>query len=134
MSTGAHEAVLITGGAGFIGTNVADHLIAAGWPVILYDNLSREGVARNLAWLRERHGERFEIELADVRDTTRLRGAVARAAHVFHFAAQVAAPKSRRGLRGQCTRDAQRPRGRPGRTGAAGAGLHLDEQGVRSAG
>ena len=43
--------VLITGGAGFIGTNLADRLLAAGVPVIIYDNLSRAGVETNLDWL-----------------------------------------------------------------------------------
>jgi CDP-paratose 2-epimerase len=86
--------ILITGGAGFIGTNLADRLLGAGWPVILYDNLSREGVSRNLAWLRQRHGERLEAEIADVRDAPRLRAAVARAGHVVHLAAQVAVTTS----------------------------------------
>src|SRR5436309_2520463 len=43
--------VLITGGAGFIGCNVAHRLLSAGERVILYDNLSRAGVKRNVAWL-----------------------------------------------------------------------------------
>jgi CDP-paratose 2-epimerase len=86
--------VLITGGAGFIGANVADRLAAAGDRVVVYDNLSRDGVARNLVWLRDRHGDRIEVEVADVRDTARLARAVERARHVFHFAAQVAVTTS----------------------------------------
>src|ERR1041384_2881805 len=57
--------VLITGGAGFIGTNLAHHYLSQGQPVLLYDNLSRPGVERNLAWLRQTHGELVQIELAD---------------------------------------------------------------------
>jgi CDP-paratose 2-epimerase len=38
--------VLITGGAGFIGCNVANRLLGGGQRVILYDNLSRAGVHR----------------------------------------------------------------------------------------
>ncbi|HXU60148.1 MAG TPA: GDP-mannose 4,6-dehydratase [Polyangia bacterium] len=86
--------VLITGGAGFIGANVADRLAAAGERVIVYDNLSRDGVSRNLAWLRARHGDRIEVEIADVRDGARVARAVERAGHVFHFAAQVAVTTS----------------------------------------
>ncbi|MFL5304289.1 MAG: SDR family NAD(P)-dependent oxidoreductase [Polyangia bacterium] len=86
--------VLITGGAGFIGANVADRLASADDRVIIYDNLSRDGVARNLAWLRARHGERIDVEVADVRDVARLSRAVERARHVFHFAAQVAVTTS----------------------------------------
>lgn len=85
---------LITGGAGFIGANLADRLASAGERVIVYDNLSRDGVARNLAWLRARHGDRIEAEVADVRDAARLARAVGRAGHVFHFAAQVAVTTS----------------------------------------
>jgi CDP-paratose 2-epimerase len=91
---GGDRPVLITGGAGFIGANVADRLASAGDRVIIYDNLSRDGVARNLAWLRARHGERIEVEVADVRDPARLSRAVERARHVFHFAAQVAVTTS----------------------------------------
>jgi CDP-paratose 2-epimerase len=91
---GADAPVLVTGGAGFIGTNVVDRLVTAGQRVIVYDNLSRDGVTRNLAWLQERHGDRVEVQVADVRDVERLRRAVDRASHVFHFAAQVAVTTS----------------------------------------
>jgi CDP-paratose 2-epimerase len=94
LATGAP--VLVTGGAGFIGTNVADRLASAGLRVIVYDDLSRDGVAHNLAWLRQRHGDRVEVEVADVRDAVRLRAVVDRASHVFHFAAQVAVTTSLR--------------------------------------
>src|SRR5881392_3438356 len=42
---------LITGGAGFIGCNVAHRLVSAGWDVVIWDNLCRRGANQNLAWL-----------------------------------------------------------------------------------
>jgi len=94
VSGEAEAPTLITGGAGFIGCNLADRLATMGERVIIYDNLSRNGAERNAAWLQRRHGDRIEIETADVRDRTRLRRSVARARHVFHFAAQVAVTTS----------------------------------------
>ena len=44
--------ILITGGAGFIGSNLADRLASQGHEVRIYDALSRPGVERNLGWLR----------------------------------------------------------------------------------
>ncbi|MBV8970734.1 MAG: NAD-dependent epimerase/dehydratase family protein [Sphingomonadaceae bacterium] len=86
--------VLITGGAGFIGANLADALAAAGHRVIVYDALTRPGVARNLTWLQSRHGERIEPVVADIRDGGRVADCAARAQAVFHFAAQVAVTTS----------------------------------------
>jgi CDP-paratose 2-epimerase len=86
--------VLITGGAGFIGTNLAHRLLSAGQPVLLFDNLSRSGVEQNLHWLRQTHGDLVQIEVADVRNPHALARAVTRASQVFHFAAQVAVTTS----------------------------------------
>ncbi|HKG21313.1 MAG TPA: GDP-mannose 4,6-dehydratase, partial [Blastocatellia bacterium] len=86
--------VLITGGAGFVGTNLADRLLSSGRPVLLFDNLSRPGVEQNLQWLRETHGDLVQVEVADVRDAHALSKAVGRASQVFHFAAQVAVTSS----------------------------------------
>lgn len=85
---------LITGGAGFIGTNLADRLLTSGRPVLVFDNLSRPGVEQNLRWLRERHGNRVHIEVADVRDRYALREAARAVGQVYHFAAQVAVTTS----------------------------------------
>jgi CDP-paratose 2-epimerase len=86
---------LVTGGAGFIGTNVADRLLEEGRRVRILDNLARPGVERNLRWLRSRHGERrLTVQLADVRDPAALREAVTGVDAVFHFAAQVAVTTS----------------------------------------
>jgi CDP-paratose 2-epimerase len=93
-STNARR-ILITGGAGFIGTNVADRLLEDGAGVIIYDNLSRDGVERNLSWLVERHGSgRVEVIKEDVRNSSELERAVHKAQAIYHFAAQVAVTTS----------------------------------------
>jgi CDP-paratose 2-epimerase len=86
--------VLITGGAGFVGTNLAQALLREGLPVRVFDNLSRPGVERNLSELKATYGERLQIEIADIRDPDRVRAAVRDARQVFHFAAQVAVTTS----------------------------------------
>jgi CDP-paratose 2-epimerase len=86
--------MLITGGAGFIGSNLADRLATEGYEVIIYDALSRAGVERNLAWLKARHGKRVISIVGDVRDEDRLVRAAADVKAVFHMAAQVAVTTS----------------------------------------
>ncbi|MBV8550535.1 MAG: GDP-mannose 4,6-dehydratase [Acidobacteriaceae bacterium] len=94
QSGGSETRVLITGGAGFIGTNLADRLLTEGCEVTLYDNLSRQGVGCNVTWLREKHGNKVRMEVGDVRDAAGLKSAVLSAGRVFHFAAQVAVTTS----------------------------------------
>lgn len=86
--------VLVTGGAGFIGSNLADRLAGRGHRVIVYDAMARAGVERNLAWLRQSHGARIEHVRADIRDADALAEAAGRAKAVFHMAAQVAVTTS----------------------------------------
>jgi CDP-paratose 2-epimerase len=86
--------VLITGGAGFIGTNLAAHLAGDGCEVVVFDNLSRPGVRGNLDWLRTVFDGQVEFLQADVRDAAAVRRAVAGCDAVFHFAAQVAVTTS----------------------------------------
>lgn len=86
--------MLITGGAGFIGCNLADHLAKDGLDVLVLDNLSRPGVERNWAWLRSRHGRAVSLQKADIRDAAALRHAVRDVQAVFHLAAQVAVTTS----------------------------------------
>ncbi|PTY08090.1 CDP-paratose 2-epimerase [Opitutaceae bacterium EW11] len=85
---------LITGGAGFIGTNLADRLLSMRRRVVLLDNLSRPGVEQNVKWLRARHPELLEVRIGDVRNAQVVAEAVRGASHVFHFAAQVAVTTS----------------------------------------
>jgi CDP-paratose 2-epimerase len=84
---------LITGGAGFVGTNLADRLARDGRRVRILDDLSRPGVSANLDWLEARHPS-LQVAIEDVRDAA----AVARAARgverIFHLAAQVAVTTS----------------------------------------
>lgn len=86
--------VLVTGGAGFIGCNIADRLAREGHNVIVYDSLARPGVERNLVWLQERHGGSIIPVIADVRDETEVAAAVRQAKAIFHMAAQVAVTTS----------------------------------------
>ncbi|HEX2539522.1 MAG TPA: NAD-dependent epimerase/dehydratase family protein [Caldimonas sp.] len=90
----AERPALITGGAGFVGANLAHRLLGDGRPVLILDNLSRPGVERNLAWLQQTHRRGLEVEVADIRDAEAVHRAVARAGFVFHFAAQVAVTTS----------------------------------------
>lgn len=85
---------LITGGAGFIGTNLADRLARDGRTVYVYDNLSRPGVERNLRWLQSEHGERVRFIYGDIRNANLVREAVQGMDSVFHLAAQVAVTTS----------------------------------------
>ncbi len=89
-----NQPTLITGGAGFVGTNLAHALLSEGQPVLLFDNLSRAGVEENWAWLRRTHGALVRLARDDVRDAEALKGAVCEAGQVFHFAAQVAVTSS----------------------------------------
>ncbi len=86
--------VLVTGGAGFIGSNLVADLAGRGQRVIVYDNLSRKGTAMNLEWLRDTCGDRVEFIEGDVADFPLLREAASRASVIYHFAAQVAVTTS----------------------------------------
>jgi CDP-paratose 2-epimerase len=86
--------ILVTGGAGFIGCNLADRLAAEGNDVRIFDALVRPGVEMNLDWLVRRHPRRISHVLADIRDASAVRDAVRDAEAVFHFAAQVAVTTS----------------------------------------
>ena len=86
--------MLVTGGAGFIGSNIANRLAGEGHDVLVYDALTRPGVERNLAWLQARHSKRISFVRGDVRDEDSLAGAARQASAVFHMAAQVAVTTS----------------------------------------
>jgi dTDP-L-rhamnose 4-epimerase len=85
--------ILITGGAGFIGSHLADELLHRGHTVRALDNLSPQvhgGGATRPAYLHQ------DVELirGDVRDATTLRRALAGVDAVFHFAAAVGVGQS----------------------------------------
>jgi CDP-paratose 2-epimerase len=85
---------LITGGIGFIGTNLSHRLLSDGHEVVLFDNLSRLGVQHNLDWLKAKHGRRLQFVQADVRDFDAVLMAIQNIDVVFHLAAQVAVTTS----------------------------------------
>jgi CDP-paratose 2-epimerase len=91
---GEEKPVLITGGAGFIGTNMADHLLSQDKPVIILDNLSRAGVLKNLQWLKNKWKNRVQIQVADIRNAHEVKKVVQKVSHIYHFAAQVAVTTS----------------------------------------
>ncbi len=86
--------VVITGGAGFIGTNLAARLLKMGHRVIIIDNLSRSSSQRNLQWLLDNHNNGLQVRICDICDSFKISELLKMAGTVFHFAAQVAVTKS----------------------------------------
>ena len=87
------ERVLITGGAGFIGSHLADELLAAGYRVRVLDNLSQQ--------VHGAHGLRpsyldpeVELQIGDVRDPLAVARALQGVNAVYHFAALVGVGQS----------------------------------------
>ncbi len=94
MKNAEKKPVLITGGAGFIGANLASHLLSQGEEVSIFDNLSRPGVEKNLEWLQREYPAGLSFVRGDILDSDEVRRAVSRAGFVFHLAAQVAVTSS----------------------------------------
>jgi CDP-paratose 2-epimerase len=87
--------IVVTGGAGFIGSNYVDRLLNRGEHVRIYDNLSRGGAAKNLAWIDETHGVgAYELVVGDVRDAALLTSSLMDADVIVHLASQVAVTTS----------------------------------------
>ena len=86
---------LVTGGAGFIGSNYVHRLVQRGEKVTIYDNLSRGGARRNLDWLNESFGEKaFNLVVGDVRDAALILDTARDADVIMHLAGQVAVTTS----------------------------------------
>lgn len=86
---------LVTGGAGFIGTNYVSRLLERGDDVIVYDNLSRTGTARNVQWLKDTYGENsFKLAEEDVRNASLLTAYASNVDVIVHLASQVAVTTS----------------------------------------
>ncbi|MEQ1765619.1 MAG: NAD-dependent epimerase/dehydratase family protein [Pyrinomonadaceae bacterium] len=87
--------VLITGGAGFIGTNLAEFYLSNNKRVMIYDNFSREGTRENVRWLMERYPKRLEVVEGDICWMNgEFQSLVEESEVVFHLAAQVAVTTS----------------------------------------
>jgi len=85
----------ITGGAGFIGSNYVHRLLQRGERVTIYDNLSRAGAPRNVAWLEETLGKNaFRLIVGDVRSADLLTESARDADVIVHLAGQVAVTTS----------------------------------------
>jgi len=85
---------VVTGGAGFVGTNLTARLVEDGCRVAVVDDLSRPGVDENARWLQSTFGRRVEVLVADIGDHWALRRALDGAGEVYHLAAQVAVTTS----------------------------------------
>ena len=83
---GNGKSALITGGAGFIGSHLAELLLDAGWEVFVLDDLST-GSERNVAHLRERRD--FHLVVDSVLKSSVVNELVHRCDVVFHLAAAV---------------------------------------------
>ena len=86
--------ILITGGAGFIGTNLARRYLGKSQPVHIFDNLGRPGVEQNVIELQRHYPGCVQFTNGDVRDRGAVEKAVGGAGTVYHLAAQVAVTTS----------------------------------------
>jgi CDP-paratose 2-epimerase len=88
--------VIITGGAGFIGSNLTSHYLDKGCSVVIYDSLERKGCLTNLEWLRHHpKAHNLEVLVGDIRlPTSALQQAIEASDALFHTAGQVAVTTS----------------------------------------
>jgi nucleoside-diphosphate-sugar epimerase len=80
------DKMAVTGGAGFIGSNLAEYLLGQGFSVLVIDNLST-GKEQNLSDWAEGAGSRFHFLRTDINDTDQLVRAFSGVSYVFHLAA-----------------------------------------------
>lgn len=86
---------LVTGGAGFIGANLAGRLLQKGATVTVLDNLSRPGADTNIEWLKTLDGNKcLTVVKSDINDANALKGACDGVGCIFHLAGQVAVTTS----------------------------------------
>lgn len=85
--------VLVTGGAGFIGSNLCEHLLKEGHTVRCLDNFST-GKIENLLPLLEAYPDRFKLVVGDIRNLEDCRKAVEGMEYVLHEAALGSVPRS----------------------------------------
>ena len=89
---------LITGGCGFLGSNIADEVLSRGEQIVILDNLSRVGSESNLNWLRQNHGDDWRFVKEDIRNADAVTSLIREEQpHVVaHLAGQVAMTTSLR--------------------------------------
>jgi len=89
------KSIVVTGGAGFVGSNLADSLLRDGNYVTILDSLHRRGSEHNLAWLRNRHTNgQLHFMQTDLRDFRAVKEAIQEPDVIYHLAAQVAVTTS----------------------------------------
>ncbi len=88
--------IVITGGAGFIGSNTASYYLSRKADVVVFDNLVRRGTDKNLSWLKSLGGNLTFVrgDITDVKDMGKLIPFFSNADAVIHLAAQVAVTTS----------------------------------------
>lgn len=87
--------ILITGGAGFIGSNTTEYFLKQGADVTIFDNLSRPGASANLEWLQSLpQSKNLKVIKGDIRDAVALEKAVVGTNGIIHLAGQVAVTTS----------------------------------------
>jgi CDP-paratose 2-epimerase len=92
--------VLITGGAGFIGTHTANFYLKAGNKVTVFDNFSRKGTRENVKWLEkseqktENRKQKLHVIEGDIRDFDKLKKSISGNDVIIHLAGQVAVTTS----------------------------------------
>lgn len=85
--------VLVTGGAGFIGSNLSEHLLRQGYHVRCLDNFAT-GKWENVIGFTEQYADRYELLVGDIRHPEDCRKAVEGVEYVFHEAALGSVPRS----------------------------------------
>jgi CDP-paratose 2-epimerase len=87
--------VMVTGGAGFVGSHLVDSLVRDGYQVRVFDALVRPGSRINLDWLRDRYpDDRLQFVHGDVSESRSVLSAVRDVDVIYHLAGQVAVTTS----------------------------------------
>mgnify|MGYP001492332580 CR=1 FL=1 len=85
--------VLVTGGAGFIGSNLCEHLLKEGYEVVCLDNFAT-GKPENIIPLLDKYKEQFTLQVGDIRNLSDCKKAVEGVDYVLHEAALGSVPRS----------------------------------------
>ena len=85
--------VLVTGGAGFIGSNLCEYLLAHDYDVICLDNFST-GKPENIFSFLQRYPDKFKLIVGDIRNLNDCKKAVENVDYVMHEGALGSVPRS----------------------------------------